>query len=338
MPLCLSCEPEYFTLRKMPCQPVERNGSLCYNVAMTAVKKTRLAVWIQAVRAPFFSASLIPVCVGAALTLYYGTPAAWPFLPLVLMCAVTFHAATNIINDYYDHVKGVDTVRSLGSSKVIQQGLLQPSELRRAGLLLFALGALLSCAFLPLRGPVVLLFLACALLGGYLYTGSPLGYKYLALGDLFVFLLMGPLMVLGTYVILTDRWDGRVLAASLPVGLLVAAVLGANNLRDIEHDRAAGVRTLAGALGFQAAKRVYALLLVGAYLVVAVMIFNGTLPWLTASVCATFPLARRNLKTVRAARKTDARELATLDLATARLHLAFGLLYIFSILLGVFFA
>ncbi len=301
---------------------------------MTAATKTRCAVWIQAVRAPFFGASLVPVCLGAALTLYYGTPAAWPFLPLIALCAVTFHAATNIINDYYDHVKGVDTPGSFGSSKVIQQGLLQPRELLRAGLLLFALGSLLSCAFIPLRGPVVLLFLACALLGGYLYTGTPLGYKYVALGDLFVFLLMGPLMVLGTHVVLTGHWDGRVLAAALPVGFLVAAILNANNLRDIEHDRAAGVRTLANTLGFQAAKKEYALLLAGAYLVVGVMIFYGTLPWLTASVCGTLPLAWRNFETVRTARKTVARELATLDLATARLHLAFGLLYILSILLG----
>jgi len=301
---------------------------------MTTRPKNRPAAWVQAVRAPFFTASLVPVCAGAALTLYYGTPAAWAALPLIILCAVIFHAGTNLINDYYDHVRGVDTAASLGSSKVIQQGLLQPRELLRAGLLLFGLGALLSGAFILLRGPVVLVFLACALLGGYLYTGTPLAYKYAALGDLFVFLLMGPLMVVGTSVILTGLWDGRALAASLPIGFLVAAILHANNLRDIEHDRGAGVRTLANTIGLGPAKRLYALLLGAAYLAVTVMLFDGTLPWLAVSVYATFPLAYRNVKTAGRSRTASAGGLATLDIASARLHLAFGLLYIISLLLG----
>ncbi|MGE5279174.1 MAG: 1,4-dihydroxy-2-naphthoate octaprenyltransferase [Deltaproteobacteria bacterium] len=306
--------------------------------------KNRFALWVRAVRAPFFTASLIPVLTGAALTLYYGTPAAWAWLPLIALGAVSFHAGTNLTNDYYDHGRGVDTPTSFGSSKVIQEGLLTPRAVLRAGLLFFALGTLVSLPFLFLRGPTALVLLALALLGGYLYTGTPFAYKYVALGDLFVFLLMGPLMVVGTSFVLTGRWDGRVLAASLPVGFLVSAILHANNLRDIEHDRAAGVRTFANTLGPEKAKSFYALLLGAAYLAVSVMIFDGTLPWLAVSVGATLPLARRNLAMVRPTRrrlkvansdlKVANSDLKAIDVATAQLHLAFGLLYIVSLVLA----
>ena len=77
------------------------------------------------------------------------------------------------------------------------------------------------------------------------YTGKPIGYKYIALGDFLVFTLMGPLMVIGSYYVLTGDYNTNVLYVSLPVGFLVAAILHANNLRGIVHDTQANVKTLA---------------------------------------------------------------------------------------------
>ncbi len=297
-------------------------------------KHNKIRVWLQAVRAPFFTASVIPVLTGAALVFFRGVAARWDLLPLIVLCAVLFHGATNIANDYFDFKNGVDKPGTPGSSKVIEQRLLEPAQLFRAAWILFGAASLLSLFFIPSRGPGVLVFLGLALLGGYLYTGSPFAYKYLALGDLMVFLLMGPLMVTGTCFILTGAYGRDALAVSLPIGCLVAAILHANNTRDILYDRQARIRTLAGLVGFENAKSIYYFLVGAAYTCSALMIVTGTLPIWSLAVFMTFPAAARNLPTVRKARGASPAALATIDVESAKLHLSFGVLYIATLLLG----
>lgn len=296
----------------------------------------RLKIWMQAVRAPFFTASLVPMFAGAALVLYKGAKADWMLLPLVLVCGLLFHAATNLINDPHDHARGVDKNNTFGSSRVIQEGKLTPGELRRGAALLFAAACGLSLLFLPVRGTITVLLLLTALAGGYLYTGGPIGYKYLALGDLMVFALMGPLMVIGAYIMLTGTVDADVFWVSVPIGLLVAAILHANNLRDIRHDREARVKTLANVLGFKAAKAVYVLLIGFAYLLTLGMITTALLPAWSLGVFAAFPLAVNNIRRVVSTPAPSTQALAAIDLKTAQLHLAFGALYLLGLLLGAF--
>ncbi len=107
---------------------------------------------------------------------------------------------------------------------------------------------------------------------GFFYTARPVGYKYFALGDALVFTLMGPLMVIGSYFVLTGSYNHAVPIASLPVGCLVAAILHANNMRDIQHDCDAQVRTVANLLGHDRARFEYYALVGGAYVAVLGMI------------------------------------------------------------------
>jgi 1,4-dihydroxy-2-naphthoate octaprenyltransferase len=167
-------------------------------------------------------------------------------------CARYSSRPTNVINDYFDFIRGVDENDPYsGSSGILTKGLLRPGEVFVYGVSLFGAGTLLGLILLYYRGLPMLIIGVAGLLGGYLYTGGPKGYKYLALGEVLVFVLMGPLSVVGTYLALTGEASLAVLLASLPVGSLVAAIMAVNNHRDAASDRGAGVKTLSNVIGFR---------------------------------------------------------------------------------------
>ncbi len=111
-------------------------------------------------------------------------------------------------------------------------------------------------------GPELLAVGLVSILAGVLYTGGPRPYGYEGLGELFVFLFFGVVAVTGSYFVQTEQISAEALALSVPIGLLAAAILVVNNIRDIETDRRAGKRTLAVKLGRRRARGVYAALIV----------------------------------------------------------------------------
>ncbi len=301
----------------------------------TTARQGGLGVWWQALRAYSFPASVVPVMVGTALALDAGGEVYWGLLPVVLVCSILFHAGTNVINDYFDFVRGVDKDDPYGgSSGVLTKGLLRPSEVFAYGVGLFGAGVLLGLVLLYYRGLPMLLLGAAGLLGGYLYTGGPKGYKYLALGDVLVFLLMGPLMVVGSYYALTGGFTLTVFLTSLPVGSLVAAIMAVNNHRDAATDREAEVRTLSNVIGFRASMVENLLLPVSAYLSVALMAFFGVLPVWSLLTFLSLPLALANLRDLKNSGEESARELGYLVVRTAQLHLVFGVLLSAGIAIG----
>jgi 1,4-dihydroxy-2-naphthoate octaprenyltransferase len=299
-----------------------------------ASERSRVSLWVQAVRAFSFTASVIPVLLGGLFAL--GTPdsRAWYLLPVAALGGLLLHAGTNLINDYYDYKNGVDRECSYGSSGVLVAGLLPPAAILRGALVAFGLATALGVILIAARGwPMAALGLI-GLAGGYLYTGKPVGYKYFALGDALVFVLMGPLMVLGGYLAVTGTYRHEVLLLSLPVGCLVAAILVANNIRDVVHDGEAQVTTMARVLGPRGGRAEYTLLVVGAYAIVAGLVIARVLsPW-TLLVLVTAPLAVKILRTVLTSRPGEAEDLATADVSTAQLHLAFGVLLTLGVVLS----
>jgi 1,4-dihydroxy-2-naphthoate octaprenyltransferase len=169
-------------------------------------------------------------------------------LALALFCAVAIHIGTNLINDYYDDINGIDSAGAMGSSRVIQEGLLTPDEVWWGGITAFVIGAVAGLVLVRLCGwPIFAIGLA-SIAAGYFYTASPLALGYLALGELTVFIFMGPVIVVGSYYVMALRLAWPPLMASLPVGLLVPAILHANNIRDIQLDRQHHKLTLANLL------------------------------------------------------------------------------------------
>jgi len=299
-----------------------------------SASRSKFSIWVQAVRAFSFTASMTPILVGAMFALEYPGEVNWWLFPLVVICSLLFHAGTNLVSDYYDFQRGVDRKDTFGSSGVLVNGILEPRQVLRAGLLMFSLGFLLGLILVAFRGMPIFWLGVIGLLGGFFYTGKPIGYKYIALGDFLVFTLMGPLMVIGSYYVLTGDYSTSVLYVSLPIGFLVAAILHANNLRDIAHDAHANVRTLANLFGLRIAKIEYYLLIGGAYLSVVIMVFASVVkPW-TLVVLLSLPPALKNVRAISHAREDAVGEIAMIDVQTAQHHFLFGLLLSIGLLLS----
>jgi 1,4-dihydroxy-2-naphthoate octaprenyltransferase len=284
--------------------------------------KRMLRTWLLALRPVSFTASVIPVLVGTAIA------AEDEFRPLpfvlALLGSVAIHAGTNLVNDYFDHVKGTDGPDSLGPSGVIQRRLLSPRAVLTGGIVCFAVGAAVGLIITALTGWPVLALGVASVLAGYFYTASPFSLAYRGLGEVVVFIFMGPVIVLGAYYVQVERFTWEAFVASLPIGLLVAAILHANNVRDIENDRQKGKWTLAALAGRPLADYEFIALTLGAYAVVIVMTITGSAPWSVLVTLVSLPLAFQLVRTELTAR--SARALNGVLAGTAGLHMVFGAL------------
>jgi 1,4-dihydroxy-2-naphthoate octaprenyltransferase len=281
-----------------------------------------LRSWFMALRPVSFTASVIPVLVGTAIAAEYEFDAL--LFALALFGSIALHAGTNLVNDYFDHVKGTDNEESLGPSGVIQRGILSPRAVFTGGIVCFAVGAAIGLIITALVGwPVLALGLA-SILAGYFYTASPFSLAYRGLGEVVVFVFMGPVIVMGAYYVQVERFTWEAFIASLPIGLLVAAILHANNVRDIDNDRKNGKWTLAALAGRPLADYEFIALTIGAYAVVIVMTITGSAPWTILLTLVSLPLAMQLVRTEMAAR--SARALNGVLAGTAGLHMVFGAL------------
>ncbi len=286
------------------------------------------SVWLQAVRAFSFTASIIPVLLGGLYALTYAGDKNWALLPLAVLGGLFLHAGTNLFNDYFDYKRGVDGPETYGSSRVLVDGLLPPEKIRTGGFVFFGLASAIGAILIYFVGWPIIVLGALGLFGGYLYTGQPIGYKYLAMGDVLVFFLMGPLMVIGGYLVVTGTWNLSVLALSVPIGLLVVSILHANNLRDRIHDGQAGIATVARLIGHRWGKVEYVLLVAGAYVAVGALAWANVLsPWTLLVLISGVPAAK-NIALVLKSREAFPEDLATADVASAQVHMLFGVLLI----------
>jgi 1,4-dihydroxy-2-naphthoate octaprenyltransferase len=229
-----------------------------------------------------FSMTAISVCVGTALAAADG-PVAWGWLAAVLVGAVCFHAAANVINDYFDTRYGVDQPDSPTAHyrpHPLLGKMMTPRQLLLEAVVLYAvtIGVGLAVAFA--RSMDVLWIGIVGFLASLLYTAGPVKYKYRGLGELSVFLMWGPLMVGGAYAAQRGALSLRPLVISIPFGVLVALVLFANNMRDISYDSRQGVRTLSILLGRRRSLATYLGLFLAAYIAIIAMVATGYLtPW-----------------------------------------------------------
>jgi 1,4-dihydroxy-2-naphthoate polyprenyltransferase len=298
------------------------------------VRPGAFAIWCQAVRAPSLSAAAAPVLLGTAVAARDGYFNGWRML-IALIGAVAIQAGTNLINDYYDFRSGADSNASLGPSMVIQRGLLTPEQVWRGGIVAFAIGAVLGLVLVYLCGWPILAIGIPSIAAGYFYTATPVSLAYLGLGELTVFLFMGPAIVLGAYYAMAMTFSWSALWASVALGFLVAGILHANNIRDIETDALHGKKTLATMLGRAGAIRELIALDVLAYATTLIAMLARTLPWTALLVLITLPRARDQLRIVR--RETEARKLNLALLRSVQLHMEFGILMIIAFVAAAIF-
>jgi 1,4-dihydroxy-2-naphthoate octaprenyltransferase len=172
------------------------------------------------------------------------------------------------------------------------------------------------------------------LIAGYSYTGPPFQYKFHALGVPLVFVLMGPIEVIGSYYAIAGRYDPKALVASIPIGLLVAAILHANEWRDISEDARADISTLSAHIGPRRAHLVYVGLVTGAYLVIGVAAMGHLLPASTLLVLLSLPIFVVTIRASELGAAGQVRAISMIDLQTARLHMIFGFLLVVGLALA----
>jgi 1,4-dihydroxy-2-naphthoate octaprenyltransferase len=288
-------------------------------------------VWLQAIRIFSFTASIIPILVGSALALV-DDQFDLPLFVVMLLASVACHAGANLANDYFDHRKGIDTSASLGPSKVIQQGLLTAEQVKRGMIVAFGIATVLGLIVVAQTGWEIFALALASLAAAYLYTGGPKPLGYIALGELVVLIFMGPVMIVGAYYVHTGDVTAVSVLVSLPIAMLVAAILHANNVRDIPLDRAAGKKTLAIVLGRRGATYEYWILVCGAFLLTVIAVVTRPELWPVLLVIPTAPVAFRLCRNI--AIRADAHALNRVLRATAGLHMRFGTLYALGLLLA----
>src|SRR4029077_3559169 len=170
--------------------------------------------------------------------------------------------------------------------------------------------------------------------GGYFCAAPPFQYKFHALGVPLVFLLMGPLMVVGSYFAIAGTWSITALIVSIPVGCLVAAILHGNEWRDIGEDTRAGIVTLSSRVGREWAHYSYVGLVLAAYISLGLTVAVGLIPATTMIAIASLPYLVRVIRAAELGASGQTRAIAMIDLRTDRLHLASGGMLVLGILLS----
>ncbi len=276
-----------------------------------------MTVWVEAARPQTLPAAVAPVLVGTAAA---DTFIAWRFVA-ALVVSLAVQVGVNYANDYYDGVRGVDTVARTGPRRAVAAGLVPARQMRAAMLGAFAVAGVAGLALAAVtRWWLLVVGLACfaAAVG---YSGGPRPYASAGMGEAFVFIFFGLVATVGSAYVQAERIVPTAVAAAIPVGLLIVAILVANNLRDIPTDSAAGKRTLAVRLGDPRTRALYATLLAASFLFVALVCVTARSLWPLLTLAAA-PLTLPPMRTV--ASGAAGRDLIPALVGTGRLVLAFG--------------
>jgi 1,4-dihydroxy-2-naphthoate octaprenyltransferase len=273
--------------------------------------------------------SLISVTVGTLLAAEEG-PIGWTWFAVTALGITIFHAAANVINDYYDTLYKIDQPDSPTAKyrpQPILSGMLTPRQLLWEAVILFALTFTIGLTTAFIRSYHVLWIGIIGLLTSIYYTAGPVKFKYRALGEFAVFMMWGPLMVEGAYAVQRQALSVKALYISIPFGILVALVLFANNMRDIDYDSRHNVKTLSIVLGSHKSYILFAVLIMTAYASVLGMIALGIMSLWGFLIFLSLPKALSLLKTF----KEKIPDMA--DALTAQFDTVFGILLITAILL-----
>jgi 1,4-dihydroxy-2-naphthoate octaprenyltransferase len=292
--------------------------------------RRRVAAWYEIVRPFSFTASTVPVAAAGALAAF-DHRFHWGLFIAAFFAGLLLHVGTNVINEIYDVRRGIDAITSPRASHALLKGRLTEREAFAVALVAFAASASIGVWLIVERGWLVAALGVVGILGGAGYTAPPLQYKFRALGLPLVFLLMGPLMVIGGYYVITGGFDWRAVAISIPVGLLVAAILHGNEWRDISEDARAGIATFSIRAGRRVAHLGYVSLVVGAYLALSMAVVANALPPLSLLAMLSLPLLVRAIRSSELGAAGQQRAIAMIDLQTAQLHAVFGSLLVLGL-------
>lgn len=260
-----------------------------------------LQVWWDGVRPAYLPLSIMPVLLGTTLAWTQSITTKTPFGHLrfthfvaTLLAIVLLQIGAHLINDYYDYVRGIDTSNTFGPGGLIQQGFVQPTRVLMLSIVALCIGTLIGAVVAISGGMYVLLFGVIGVLCAYLYSATARSLSSIALGEVVSFLIFGPLITLGTYLVQINTPSRSqllsVLLYSIALGFFATAIIHVNNMRDAESDEQAHKHTLATLLGMRMSRTLFFLLILGAYIIVIALGIPRTTPHLTLITLWTLPL------------------------------------------------
>jgi 1,4-dihydroxy-2-naphthoate octaprenyltransferase len=293
---------------------------------------SKFQVWLLASRPKTLPAAVSPVIIGSAVAFaehsFRFGPALAAFLGALLL-----QIGANLANDVFDYEKGADQHDRLGPIRVTQAGLLSPKDVKTGMWVTFALAAICGIYMTLVSGWFILLIGLLAILAAIAYTGGPFPYGYKGLGEIFVFIFFGFAAVCGTYYAQTNTISQLAVLSSIPVGLLIVAILVVNNVRDYESDKSANKKTLAVRFGLEWARQEFVSIVILAFVTVVLLsISDIATPWLLLT-WLSLPLVFSTSSSVLNQRGNILNKTLA---STGQLTLVFSLLYAVGLILSVF--
>lgn len=260
------------------------------------MNKSKLKEFFMCTRPHSYPASIAPVLFGATYALGYESKFSILKFILFLLACLLIQAATNLFNEYYDYKHGLDKVDSEGISGSIVKGNLSPKEVMVGALVLYALAFGFGLILTFMTSVYVLLVGLVCMLAGYFYTGGKYPIAYSPFGEVVSGFFMGTIIIALSFYFQTGYVNADIIVVSLPLFIMIGAILLANNIRDLDNDKESGRRTYAILVGRNNAIKTMAISFIVVYLLNVLFIVTKYASWWNLLVFVTIPLAIKIIK------------------------------------------
>ena len=260
------------------------------------MNKSKLKEFFMCTRPHSYPASIAPVLFGATYALGYESKFSILKFILFLLACLLIQAATNLFNEYYDYKHGLDKVDSEGISGSIVKGNLSPKEVMVGALVLYALAFVFGLILTFMTSVYVLLVGLVCMLAGYFYTGGKYPIAYSPFGEVVSGFFMGTIIIVLSFYFQTGYVNADIIVVSLPLFIMIGAILLANNIRDLDNDKESGRRTYAILVGRNNAIKTMAISFIVVYLLNVLFIVTKYASWWNLLVFVTIPLAIKIIK------------------------------------------
>lgn len=260
------------------------------------MNKSKLKEFFMCTRPHSYPASIAPVLFGATYALGYEIKFSILKFILFLLACLLIQAATNLFNEYFDYKHGLDKIDSEGISGSIVKGNLSPREVMVGALVLYALAFILGLILTFMTSLYVLLVGLVCMLAGYFYTGGKYPIAYSPFGEIVSGFFMGTIIISLSFYFQTGYVNADIIVVSLPLFIMIGAILLANNIRDLDNDKESGRRTYAILVGRNNAIKTMAISFIVVYLLNVLFIVTKYVSWYNLLVLVTIPLAIKIIK------------------------------------------
>jgi len=250
-----------------------------------------LKVWLRVVRIKFLLASIISVCLGLAINGWQNKTIDIGFAALTFVGVAALHASVDLLNDYWDYKRQIDTetkrTKFSGGTGVLPEGLLKPDQVYKAGIAMLIIGSAVGAFFVFERGITIAVILGFAIVSIYFYSTRIVDS---GLGEVFV-AIKGSMIVLGTYFVQSSHITLEPILAGVVAGVLSSTVLFVNSFPDFDADKKHGRKTLVIVLGKEKAVSAIWIFPIIIYGVIITSVILGVFPIISLITLATMPLA-----------------------------------------------